>query len=753
MELIRLEDVYKTYHLGELDVPVLRGVSLSIGRGEMVALMGASGSGKTTLMNILGCLDHATSGKYWLDGQEMSGLKPNQRALVRTEKLGFVFQNFNLLARTTAIQNLVMPLDYSPHRCSSGEARRLAESLLGRVGLADRANHEPSQMSGGQQQRVAIGRALVNRPALVLADEPTGNLDSHTSVEILRMFQQLNAVGITVVLVTHDPNVAAYAHRTIRIVDGTIEGDEMNPAKPAENGVASKPGADIRQSPLPATIPDKSGRGDGRGDGTPTVTTRNPLSEFYDDVPGKLRGRIAPSLLPPTWRTALGALRRNKMRSGLSALGVIIAVAAVIAMTEIGQGSKSALQKGIASMGANTLMIFAGTTATGGVKQGTGSALTLTPQDASEIVRQCPAVSVVALVVRARSQVIYGNRNWVPEQISGTTPSFLSVRDWNMAKGEMFTERDVRNGNKVCVIGDSVKRNLFAGLSPVGKEIRINNVSFRVIGVLGRKGANMMGMDQDNIVLAPWTTIKYRVSGTTLTNTNQSASAGSSSSSTSDTVNTLSGLYPTATSLYSSRSSIQTADYPQPVRFANVDQIVAKAASEAKIKRAISQITALLRERHRIPAGVDDDFSIRDMAEMTKMLSSTTESMSLLLLVVALISLVVGGVGIMNIMLVSVTERTREIGLRMAVGARSYHILRQFLVEAVVLCLVGGAMGILLGRGTSILVRWRIHWPTQASVSTIFAAVAVSVGVGIAFGFYPAWKASRLDPIEALRYE
>jgi macrolide transport system ATP-binding/permease protein len=780
MELVRLENVRKTYHLGEVEVPVLRGVSLSIRQGEMVALMGASGSGKTTLMNILGCLDHATSGKYWLDGQEMSGLKPNQRALVRTEKLGFVFQNFNLLARTTALQNVAMPLDYSLHRCSSGEAHRLAKTLLNRVGLADRTNHEPSQMSGGEQQRVAIGRALVNRPALVLADEPTGNLDSHTSVEILRIFQQLNAEGITVVLVTHDPNVAAYAHRTMRIVDGTIENDEMNPSNPRESGVASEPHAGIRQSPLHASIPEKGGNGGGRGDGTATVTAtqpvkvvavaaethphpqpattpnpslRNPLSEFYDNAPVKPRQQIAPVLLPPTWRTAFGALRRNKMRSGLSALGVIIAVAAVIAMTEIGQGSKSALQKGIASMGANTLMIFAGTTATGGVNQGTGSAMTLTPQDGSEIARQCPAVSAVALIVRARSQIVYGNRNWVPEQISGTTPSFLSVRDWNMARGEMFTDRDVRNGNKVCVIGNTVKRNLFPGISPIGKEIRINNVSFRIIGVLGRKGANMMGMDQDNIVLAPWTTIKYRVSGTTLTNTNQSASAGSSSSSTSDSVNTLSGLYPTATSLYTSRSSTQTADYPQPVRFTNVDQIVAKAASERKVKEAVSQITELLRERHRIRAGDDDDFSVRDMAEMVKMLSSTTQSMSILLLVVALISLVVGGVGIMNIMLVSVTERTREIGLRMAVGARSHHILRQFLVEAVVLCLVGGAMGILLGRGTSILVRWKIHWPTEASLSTIAAAVVVSVGVGIAFGFYPAWKASRLDPIEALRYE
>ena len=720
MELIRLHDIRKTYFLGEVEVPVLRGISLTIERGEMVALMGASGSGKTTLMNILGCLDHPTSGSYWLDGQEMSGLSSNQRALVRTEKLGFVFQNFNLLTRTTALQNVLMPLDYARRRYPSAAADRLARALLTRVGLADRVDHVPSQMSGGQQQRVAIGRALVNRPALVLADEPTGNLDSHTSAEILRMFQQLNAEGITVVLVTHDPQVATYAHRTIRLVDGTIAGDE----------------------PCGATVVNAA-----------PCPPLDRVPELHDEETMSRRRGI-PTLLPATYRTALGALRRNKMRSGLSALGVIIAVAAVIAMTEIGEGSKAALQTGIASMGANTLMIFSGATTTGGVSQGSGTALTLTPQDANEIARQCPAVSDVAPIVRARSQIVYGNRNCVPDQINGTTPSFLAVRDWqNLALGEMFTVRDVRNNNKVCVIGNTVKRNLFPDTSPLGKEIRINNVSFRVVGVLSRKGANMMGMDQDNIVLAPWTTIKYRVSGTTLGNTNQSSSAGSGSASATDTVNTLSNLYPNAITLYPSRSARQTANYPQPVRFTNVDQILAKAASTSRIKPAISQITELMRERHHVPVGHDDDFTIHDMTEISNMLSMTTRSMSALLLIVAMISLIVGGVGIMNIMLVSVTERTREIGLRMAVGARSHHILRQFLVESIVLCLVGGAIGILLGRGASLLVRWQVHWPTQASLYTIIAAVLVSVGVGVAFGFYPAWKASRLDPIEALRYE
>jgi macrolide transport system ATP-binding/permease protein len=739
MELIRLEDIHKTYHLGEVDLPVLTGVSLSIARGEMVALMGASGSGKTTLMNILGCLDHPTSGKYWLDGEEMSVRTANQRALVRTAKLGFVFQSFNLLPRTTALQNVVMPLDYDPRRPLSGEARRLGRILLDHVGLADRADHEPSQLSGGEQQRVAIGRALVNRPALVLADEPTGNLDSHTSVEILRMFQELNAEGITVILVTHDPLVASFAHRIIHIADGQIvDGQAGSDGDGAAAAAAVVPAAAAGEASLPAAAPPQT---------RPSLFGHSPQQ----------RPRVGlPALLPPTWRTAFGALRRNKMRSALTALGVIIGVGAVIAMMEIGQGSKTMVQRTIANMGANTLWVQSGAAASGGVSFGSGSVLTLTPQDAEQIARQCPAVADVALIVRARAQIVYGNRNWVPMQISGTSPSFLVVRDWEeFQEGQMFTDRDVLTGAQVCVIGDTLKRELFPDESPINKEIRIRNVSLRVIGVLSRKGANMMGMDQDDIVLAPWTTIKYRVSGTTLTNVNQSAASSgtSTSGSTSNQVNTLNNLYPGSTALYPAQSAIQAADTPQPVRFTNVDQIYVKAASAEETPQAIDQVSELLRERHRIRPGQSDDFNIRDMAEITKALASTSQLMGALLLVVALISLVVGGVGIMNIMLVSVTERTREIGLRMAVGARSHHILRQFLVEAVVLCLFGGAMGIVAGRGASMLVRSIMRWPTEASLPAILAAVAVSASVGVLFGFYPAWKASRLDPIEALRYE
>ena len=450
-------------------------------------------------------------------------------------------------------------------------------------------------------------------------------------------------------------------------------------------------------------------------------------------------------------RTSMKALQRNPMRAMLTTLGIVIGVGAVIAMMEIGAGSSSALHKTIASMGANVVLIRPGTAASGGISFGAGTITTLTPQDYEAILRECPSVGSAAPVVRARTQVVYGNRNWVPAAIYGTTPSFLDIREWTtLAEGEIFSERDVLTANRVCVLGQTLARELFQGEFPVGKEIRVKNVPFRVVGVLSAKGANMMGSDQDDILLAPWTTIKYRVTGAALGNTNQSTASESSAGS----VNTLSNLYPgDSPSLYPERSAVQAAANPMSVRFANIDQIITAARSTAEIAVAIEEITAVLRERHHLLPAEPEDFIVRDMTEMTETLSSTTTLMTNLLLCVALISLVVGGVGIMNIMFVSVTERTRGIGLRMAVGARARDILRQFLVEAVVLCMVGGAMGILLGHGGSYLVWLLLRWPVETSPAAIAAAVLVSAGVGMVFGFYPAWKASRMDPIEALRYE
>jgi macrolide transport system ATP-binding/permease protein len=714
MDFIELRDIYKTYHLGEIEVPVLKGISLKVSHGEFVALMGTSGSGKTTLMNILGCLDRPSSGEFWLDGQDVVALSADEWAQLRNQKIGFVFQTFNLLPRTSALENVIMPLSYTAHHLSDQEGRQRAEDLLRRVGLGDRLDHEPSQLSGGQQQRVAIARALINNPSILFADEPTGNLDSKTSEEVLELFRRLNEeAGVTIILVTHDAAVARYAKRIIRITDGIVEAEEIQTQED-------------KKEKAPRTEPEAA----------------------------TLRSGLAWLRLQWMVRTALHGLSRNVMRAALTTLGIVIGVAAVIAMMEIGSGSSSAIQATIASMGANNLMILPGAAASGGVSFGGGSVMNLTPQDAEAILNESPAIRGAVPVVRARTQVIYGNRNWVPSFIYGTTPAWLDVREWGLAQGDMFTERDVRNASKVCVLGQRLVRELFQGENPIGKEVRVKNVSFRVIGVLTAKGANMMGMDQDDVLLAPWTTIKFRVTGSSASTANQSAAGAASGSSTTTTVNSLNQIYPNAKNeLYPIPSATQAADTPQPVRFINVDQILTAGRSTQEIPAAIKQITQILRERHRIGPGEPDDFNIRDMTEMTKALSSTGTMMTKLLLAVALISLLVGGVGIMNIMLVSVTERTREIGLRMAVGAWSRDILQQFLAESVILCFCGGAVGILAGRGISLLVRAFLGWPTELSLSAIVAAFAVSVTVGIVFGFYPAWKASRLDPIIALRYE
>ena len=720
MKLIELRDIYKTYHLGEIDVPVLKGISMTVAPGEFVALMGTSGSGKTTLMNILGCLDRPSSGEYWLEGEDVVALSADEWAQLRNQKIGFVFQTFNLLPRTSALENVIMPLSYTAEHLSEQEARQRGEDLLRRVGLGDRLDHEPSQLSGGQQQRVAIARALVNYPSLLFADEPTGNLDSKTSDEVLELFRRLNREeGVTIILVTHDENVARSAERIFKIHDGVVQAEERVPQEASETQASASP------TPGPAAAKPRTG---------------------WAWV--RLQWMV---------RTALHGLRRNVMRAALTTLGIIIGVAAVIAMMEIGRGSSSAIQQTISSMGANNLLILPGTASSGGVSFGAGSVMTLSPQDSEAILNEIPGIKSAAPIVRARTQVIYGNRNWVPVFIYGTTPAYLEVREWGLAEGDAFTDRDVRNASKVCVLGQRLVRELFQGESPIGKEVRVQNVLFRVIGVLSAKGANMMGVDQDDILLAPWTTIKFRVTGSSAATANQSAAAtatSSGSSSTSQQVNTLNQIYPnTKIELYPLQSATQAANTPLPVRFINVDQILTAARDPKDIPAAIQQVTQLLRERHRIREGEPEDFSIRDMTEMSKALSSTATMMTKLLLAVALISLLVGGVGIMNIMLVSVTERTREIGLRMAVGAWARDILQQFLSEAVILCFCGGVAGILVGRGISYLVRILLSWPTELSLEAIFAAFAVSVSVGIIFGYYPAWKAAHLDPIIALRYE
>lgn len=716
MKLIELKNIYKTYSLEDIDVPVLNGISLCIKKGEFIALMGASGSGKSTLMNLLGCLDRPTSGDFFLDGQDVVAMSPDERAVLRNQTIGFIFQNFNLLPRTSACDNVSMPLSYASAKLPDKEIRKRASELLDKVGLADRLNHEPSQLSGGQQQRVAIARSLINMPSIILADEPTGNLDSKTSREILEVFRYLNEEeGVTIIIVTHDEYTAKAAKRIVRIKDGIIEPDDAPPILSEENNssiLLSKP-------------------------------------SFNNEKKTEGRRMLHPAVhLHYILRTAIHSLKRNKLRAALTTLGIVIGVGAVIAMMEIGRGSSTAIQKSIASMGANSIIVLPGSASSGGAMHGAGSAMTLSHLDADAIVMECPSVKAVAPVIRARAQLVYGNKNWVPAYIYGTTTTFIDVREWPISEGEMFSEMDVRNANKVCVLGQSVAKELFQDSDAVGKELRVKNVPFKVIGVLGAKGANMVGMDQDDIFIAPWTTVKFRVTGTSSTTSSSSSSSSSTNSSA------MGKLYPgSSASLYPVQSETQALNTPTPVRFMNVDQIIVAAGSSKMVESAVNEITGLLRDRHRLKGDDPDDFNIRNMTEMTKTLTGTAKVMTRLLLAVAMISLLVGGVGIMNIMLVSVMERTREIGLRMAVGAQARNIMQQFLTESVLLCFLGGAAGILLGRGISMLVRLALGWPTELSIDAVIMAFGVSAVVGILFGYYPAWKASRLDPIFALRYE
>jgi len=721
--LIELANVFKTYHLGEVDVPVLKDVSLTIRQGEFVALMGASGSGKTTLMNLLGCLDRPSSGSYRLDGVEVTSLSRPQLAQLRGSRIGFVFQSFNLLSRTTALDNVRMPTSYAGGRRSARQIKRRAHELLDSVGLAPREDHSPAQLSGGEQQRVAIARSLVNQPMLLLADEPTGNLDSRTGKEILALFRQLNQEqGITLLLVTHDPEVGRHADRVIRMKDGRIVDDE------------------IIASPVGVVAPQSS------SDGAPTAIAAKPSSAVEDSArardPGvALRGnRSYLRLLFGAAAIAFQAQRRNLLRSALTMLGVIIGVAAVIAMMEISQGASSAIEVTVSNMGANTLLV-----SPGAPRPGTSGSVetveNLSPADAEAIERDCPQVLCAAPIVRARAHVVYGNKDWRPNYVMGSTPAFLVARNWSEVElGRAFTDREVAVGSKVCMLGQTVVRELFGDRYPVGEEIRVQSEPFTVVGVLAPKGANLMGVDQDDILLAPWTTIKYRISGGGTSGVNSAIAARARGSS-----NSSKGLPgPTLTERLPSLG--------QRVRSESIEQILVQAKSPDLIPSAIEEVTRLLRDRHRL-ADYEQDFRVRDMAEVSNALENTVRLMSGLGLSVAAVSLIVGGVGIMNIMLVSVTERTREIGLRMAVGANSGDILRQFLVEAVVLCLIGGLIGIATGRGASLLVGFIMDWPTQPSFLAAIVAVVVSVGVGVTFGYYPAWKASRLNPIEALRYE
>jgi macrolide transport system ATP-binding/permease protein len=695
--IIKLEHITRTYHVGDVDVHALRDVSLTIDAGEFVTVMGASGSGKSTLMAIIGCLDRPTSGRYFFEGKDVAGLSEPERARLRSERLGFVFQSFNLLARTSALENVALPLFYAASGPASAASRtERARSALGLLGLSERERNTPGQLSGGQQQRVAIARALINSPALLLADEPTGNLDTRTSHEIMETLARLNREqGVTIIVVTHEANIAAYADRVLTMRDGEVISDKRNP-KPAK---AAEPPTEnvsfLRQRPARAAAP-----------------RSNTFWAFGLMI----------------LAAAVQALRRNMMRSALTMLGVFIGVAALIAMVAVGQGANEAVRKQIERLGTNLVVVMPGARTAGGVRSGYGSASTLTTADAQAIQHEATAVSEVSYVIRHTGQVQYGNQNWTTE-IQGVSVNYPPMTNWRIEVGREITENDEARAALVAVIGQTVADQLFGhSQTPIGALMQVKGMPMRVIGVLEPKGQTHYGRDQDDVVMIPFTTAERKVLGVAAPSVTQGE---------------FNWIYPTPPNPYGLTPHL--AGY--------VNRIYVQAVNQPDVQNAIDQATEILARRHRIKPGADYDFNVRNLSQIAETAESSSRIMALLLAAVASISLVVGGIGIMNILLVSVTERTREIGLRMAIGARRLHVLLQFLAEAVFLSVTGGIAGIIMGVAFSAIISAVAGWTTAISVAAVVGGFLFSAAVGIFFGYYPARKAARLDPIEALRYE
>jgi macrolide transport system ATP-binding/permease protein len=701
--VIEVKDLTRTYHVGDVDVHALRGVSFHVERGELVAVMGPSGSGKSTLMSILGCLDRPTRGEYFFEGVDVAGLREPEAARIRSEGIGFVFQSFNLLGRTSAIENVALPLFYSQSGPSRREPRlEQAHAALTLVGLGEREKNTPAQLSGGEQQRAAIARALINSPSLLLADEPTGNLDTSTSHQIMETLVTLNRErGVTVIIVTHESDIAAYADRIITMRDGQILSDERTP----------RPHRGVETSRLP------SGE---------AVWPIGGIAQTGKAARPAGAGSGAFGLMLTA--AAVQAIGRNKLRSALTILGVFIGVAALIAMEAVGQGAKEEVKKRIESLGTNMVVVLPGAATEHGLRGGAGSATTLTVTDAQAIRHEDPAVSRVAYLIRQRGQVQYRDRNWSTE-IYGASPEYPAITNWTIAAGRGFTGEDDAGAALVALIGQSVYRQLFGPYeNPLGATIFVKTVPVRVVGLLAAKGQTPFGMDQDDLVMIPFTTAQGKVLGVAAPTQVQ---AGANP------------IYEAPPNPFGLR----------PRLTGYVNSIYVEAVAPDRVQAAIQQVSHTLGERHHIPPGGTNDFSVRNLSQIAETAQSSSQTMALLLATVASISLVVGGIGIMNILLVSVTERTREIGLRMAIGARRVHVLLQFLAEAVLLSVAGGVVGIVFGVTVSGVISRIAGWPTLVPPAAIAGGFFFSAAVGIFFGYYPARKASRLDPMDALRYE
>jgi len=652
--MIKVEGISKSYTMGDNVLTVLKDISLSIEQGDFVAIMGPSGSGKSSLMNILGLLDVPDKGSYRLNNFEVSKLNGDELAVLRRDVIGFIFQQFNLLPRMSAAENVTLPLLYSQGKFDFERA----EELLKLVNLLDRQHHRPNELSGGQQQRVAIARSLVNRPQIIFADEPTGNLDSVSEIEIMKILRELNEQGITIILVTHEDIISQEAKRLIRMRDGMIQSDE-------------------RLAPINKKKED---------DLDFSHKILNPKKNVWRDLFEYIR-------------QGLRTLAANKIRSGLSMLGILIGVAAVVAMMALGKGAQKAIETQLSSLGSNLLLLRPGSSRMGGVAQESGSITKLSIEDALELKNNIKELKSISPSVNGRGQATYANKN-TNTQIQGVTEFYASMRNLEVNLGRFLNAEENRKRARVAVIGSTVAQELFGDSNPIGENIKINKINFQVIGLLPEKGASGW-RDQDDIIYVPLNTAMYRLLGKT-----------------------------------------------------TVDVIELEVSDSKDMEWVEEEVLRLLYQRHKIPPSLQDDaFRIRNMAEIQAALSQSSKTMSTLLAAIAAISLLVGGIGIMNIMLVSVTERTKEIGLRKSIGARSYDILSQFLAESTVVSVVGGFLGIVIGWAISYSISLITGWATIVSIFSVILAFGFSAGIGILFGIYPARKAARLNPIEALRWE
>ncbi|HTQ98410.1 MAG TPA: MacB family efflux pump subunit [Candidatus Acidoferrum sp.] len=647
--LIELRDIRRTFITGGgVVVNALRGINLKIYPGEFVAIMGQSGSGKSTMMNILGCLDRPTSGTYMFGGRDINSFDNDDLAWLRREAFGFVFQSYNLLGGATATENVEIPAIYAGKTSSERHIR--AEALLTSLGLGDRMDHRPMQLSGGQQQRVSIARALMNGGKIILADEPTGALDTNSGKEVLELLKKLAREGHTVIIITHDPKVAQNADRVIEFRDGQVINDSGTIA------------------------------------GAIDPKTNDKLRDLF--LSRSDNASLA-SVMEAT-KMAMRALRHNVLRTVLTLLGIVIGIVMVVLILAIGEGSQQQIVDRISSIGTN--MMNLNPARDDAMRRNLPS--TLTYEDAVAIADGVPNVLGTLPELQGSYTVRYQKQDY-STTVSAIGHDLPELRNWKLASGVFYNEEDNDKYTAVAVVGQTVLDKLFPnGENPLGEYILVKNIPFQVIGVLTKKGASANGQDQDDIVYIPYKTGSLRLMGQ---------------------------------------------------KYARSIYVYAKDVS--KIDQTETNLIEFMVARHG-----SQDFRIFNASEMLDTLQSTTQTLTLLLSFIAAISLLVGGIGVMNIMLVSVTERTREIGIRMATGARQFDILSQFLSEAIVVTGVGGVLGVSLGVGIGIIVR-QFGQAVHFSVEPVLLSFTCATATGLIFGFAPARKASRLDPVVALANE